>query len=123
MFINHQLEIKMNFLKETVEAITESKHTSDEIIFIGSEITGHSCNWQEFTEMADFEYDDGFNIQVIPHDLLIVFSDGSKLVRHEYDGSEWWEHRAQFVMPKIKKQIHNLKALDEKWVNLAKINE
>ena len=112
----------MNFLKETVEAITESEHTSDEIIFIGSEITGHSCNWQEFTEMADFEYDDGFNGQCIPNDLLIVFSDGYQLFRDEYDGSEWWEPLEPFVIPTIKKQIDNLQSLSEGWQSLAQIN-
>ena len=98
----------MNLLTETKEAIKDSGHTADDIIFIGSEKTGHSCTWPEFEKLADYEYDNGYGGQEIASDLKIVFNDGSSMWRCEYDGSEWWEHVTPFKMPSELKPIHKL---------------
>lgn len=95
----------MNLLKETLEDIEESGHQADDIIFIGSEQTGHSCDWQEFEVIANVEYCAGFGSQKIASDLIIAFSDGSKMWRHEYDGSENWDYSTPFKMPVDKKKI------------------
>lgn len=100
----------MNLLNETIEAIRGSGHTPEDIIFIGSEESGHSCTWEEFQALADIEYSHGFGAARVATDLVIVFSDGQKLWRGEYDGSEWWEFSAPFVMPKATKPIVRLTA-------------
>jgi hypothetical protein len=116
---------KMTLLKETVEAIGRSGHKVDDIIFIGSEKTGHSCTWKEFEKLADKEYDKGFGSSQVAQDLIIVFSDNAKMWRGEYDGSEWWEYSTPFKMPNEKKTISGLFATVDQvgWVDLAEINK
>ena len=114
-----------NLLKETLEDIKLSGHTIMDIIFIGSEESGYYCNWEEFTKLANQEYDDGFGAQEVATDLIIVFSDGSKMWRHEYDGSERWDYSTPFEMPQKVKQIKSLfvNSDDIGWQTIAEIND
>lgn len=111
----------MNLLKETIENIKDSGHKIEDIIFIGSEDSGHCCTWDQFKELADIEYDNGYGGQEIARDLIIVFSDGSRMWRNEYDGSEWWEYLAPFKMPKNNEKIKTL-CNDHFWWSLAEMN-
>ena len=115
----------MNLLKETIDDITQSGHTPADIIFIGSERTGHSCTWDEFQSLADFEYDAGFGAQEVADDLIIVFSDGSKMWRHKYDGSENWEYSTPFVMPEDRLPITRLQVKSDQvgWRSLAEVQD
>lgn len=80
-----------NLLAETIEAIEESGHTPEDVTFIGSADAAYRCTWEEFTRIADVEYDNGFGSSSVPTDLIIRFADGRSMWRGEYDGSEWWE--------------------------------
>ena len=95
----------MNLLKDTKEFIEMLGYTPEDIIFIGSEQSGHSCSWDEYLLIANIDYKSGFGSQKIAHDLIIVFSDKSKLWRNDYDGSEWWEYSDTFKMPKKLKKL------------------
>lgn len=95
----------MNLLKETLEDIKESGHVINDIIYIGAEESGFCCEWAEYEIIANIEYDPGFGAQWIASDLIIAFSDGSKMWRHEYDGSECWVYSKPFKMPADKKKI------------------
>lgn len=97
-----------NLLLETIEDIASSKHTQSQIIFIGSQQSGYSCTWDEFSALANREYDVGYGSRKVAHDLIIVFEDGGQLQRREYDGSEWWGYQAPFVAPEVRKPIQNL---------------
>ena len=111
----------MNLLQETIGDIKQSGHSPEEIIFIGSEESGHSCTWAEFQKIADVEYDNGFGCQEVASDLVIVFSDGAKMWRHEYDGSEEWHYSRPFVMPAEQKPIARL--IDgSMWSTLAEMH-
>ena len=114
----------MNFLQETCEDITRSGHTPDQIVFIGSEASGHQCTWEEFQLLANIEYDDGFGAQEIAIDLIIVFKDGAKMWRHGYDGSECWRYSKPFKLPHTKKPIQRLRVSNEGvgWCSLAELN-
>ena len=112
----------MNLLQETVEFINGIDQKTEDIIFIGSENSGHSCTWNEFKILADQEYDYTFGAQKVARDLIIVFSDGSKMWREEYDGSEWWTHFSPFEMPKETRPIQNLFANGFGREDLASIN-
>ena len=70
----------MNLLEETKEAIKNSGHTISDIIFIGSENKGYSCEWELFEILANRDYDESFGINQVEEDLIIVFSDGGKLL-------------------------------------------
>ena len=113
---------RQTFLNETLESIKFSGHTHKDIIFIGSEKTGHSCTWQEFEKLADFTYDNGFGSTKIATDLKIVFSDGATMWRGEYDGSEWWEYSQPFKMPTELKPIRRLGSDDHLWDTLEDMN-
>jgi len=97
-----------NLLVETKKAIKGSGHSIKDIIFIGSQKTGYECTWEQFKTLADKNYDCGFGGDVVSSDLIVVFSDGQKMWRGEYDGSEWWEYSTPFIKPKIRKRITDL---------------
>lgn len=113
----------MNLLKETLNDIKLSGHTPNDIIFIGSEVSGYSCTWDEFNILADHEYDAGFGAQQVADDIIIVFSDGMKMTRHEYDGSECWTYSTPFVMPTNIKHINHLFCRNIGWDDLSTINQ
>lgn len=81
-----------NFLQETIEELTENKHNTDEVRWVGSRDGLYSMSWEEFRDLADFEYDCGYGCTEIPKDLVVV-GDDWWLERREYDGSEWWEYK------------------------------
>ena len=95
----------MNFLKETIDEIESNGQTVENIIFIGSRESGHSCTWEQFLELANFDYDDGFGGQEIPSDLMIAFADGSMMTRVEYDGSAWWDYIGPFKRSDVLREI------------------
>lgn len=68
-----------NFLEETKTDIEKSGHQTSDIVFIGSEKSGHQCSWDEFCLLANREYDSGYGGQEVSSDLIIVFSDGSSM--------------------------------------------
>ena len=98
----------MNLLEETIIAIKMYGHTIDDIIFIGSADGEYSCTWEEFAELANTEYDDGFGEQRVATDLIIQFSDDGRLYRVEYDGSEEWEYAGPLRVADEPKPIRNL---------------
>ena len=113
----------MNLLKETIECISLSGHNTSDITFIGSEESGHCCSWDEFTVLANEDYDSGFGASQVAEDLIIVFNDGQKMWRGEYDGSEWWELSVPFTSPLEFKPISKLITNKVGWDTLKEINE
>lgn len=98
----------INLLDETIKAIQASGHTEHDIVFIGSMDSGHNCTWAQFEKLADVEYDEDFGRPNVARDLVIVFADNSRLVRHDYDGEESWRLIKPFRIPD---QAHPIKAL------------
>ena len=113
-----------NLLEETIEDIARSGHKPEDIIFIGSEASGHRCTWEEFQALANVDYDAGYGAQEIASDLIIVFRDGAKMWRHEYDGSERWDYSEPFKMPEQSLPIKRLKVPADRvgWCDLAECN-
>lgn len=62
-------------------------------------------------------------LKKVAEDLIIVFSDGTKMWRHEYDGSENWEYSTPFVPPADVKPIKSLFTQNIGWDSLADIHE
>ena len=115
----------MNLLQETIEDIGKAGKTPEQIVFIGSEKSGHQCTWEEFQVLANVEYHSGFGAQIVARDLIIVFDDGTKMWRHEYDGSECWEYSHPFKAPLKTKPINRLIVKDDQvgWESLADVQE
>ena len=123
--MSSNLPNETNLLNETIKDIKNSGHTPEDIIFIGSENSGYSCSWNEFKKLANEEYDDGFGASKVAIDLIIVFTDGAKMWRGEYDGSEWWNYSKPFKKPKILKPIKHLFIFGGKigWETVKQLNE
>ena len=49
-----------NFLRETRQEIEGIGRRIDEIVFIGSRDGEYECSWDEFSVLADHDYDNGF---------------------------------------------------------------
>ena len=81
----------MNFQRETLEAIERSRHTIEDVMFIGSSDGKYRMTMDKFLQVSDFEYDDGYGSPKIAQDLIIYFKDKTYITREEYDGSEWWQ--------------------------------
>ena len=82
------MRIMSNLLQETIEAM--DNYGPEDIVYIGVG-RNYACTWDEFKELADFDYDSGWGSAKINTGLVIRFDDGTWLSRGEYDGSEWWE--------------------------------
>lgn len=99
----------INFLHETMSDIAQAgKNYQGSIRFIGSADGVWGCTWEEFTKLADFEYDPSYGAAEIPQDFIIVFDDGSYMERGEYDGSEWWNYHTTPAVPTTYKTIKHL---------------
>lgn len=83
----------MNLLEETLARIAESKHSEDDVAWVGSDDGEYAIAWDQFVPIARVtDYDSGYGGNEIPLELVVVFDDGSYLARGEYDGSEWWDY-------------------------------
>lgn len=80
-----------NLLQETITKIRYSRHTPNDITFIGSTLNGHCCTWDEFCTLANVEYIDNCGGSDVATNLVIVFNDGTWLSRVEYNDCEYWE--------------------------------
>ena len=87
----------MNLLNETRDILLSNNKTFDDVLFVGDRATHTKMAVKEFLEHANVEYDDGYGIEEINTDLILVGKD-FWLERHEYDGSEWWEYKS---MPNV----------------------
>lgn len=110
-----------NLLEETKQAITKSGHKIQDIVYIGSSETNHSCTWRQFKKLADVEYYSGYGASQVAPDLIIQFRDGSTMWRGEYDGAEWWEYSAPFVPPEPKDRLPIYSLVEDLWHRLAEI--
>ena len=86
-----------NLLEETKEILELHSKTFDDIIFVGDKSDHTKMTVKEFLEHANVEYNDGYGLEEINTDLILVGKD-FWLERHEYDGSEWWEYKS---MPNV----------------------
>jgi hypothetical protein len=69
----------MNLLNETLEKLKDYGKTPKDILWVGSPEFGW-FSWDEFTQIADLEYDDGFGASEVAEDLVVV-------------GNDWWLER------------------------------
>lgn len=83
-----------NLLNETIDILVWNNHHPRDVRFVST--SNASCTWEEFVKLADREYDNGYGGTEVAEDLVVVGKNWW-LERHEYDGSEWWEHK---TMPK-----------------------
>lgn len=78
-----------NLLEETKEILEQHSKTFDDIIFVGDRSTHTKMTVKDFLEHANVEYKNGYGIEEINTDLILVGKD-FWLERNTYDGSDWW---------------------------------
>lgn len=99
----------MNLLQETLEILEQHGYTFDDVIAIYGD--KFQITKENFTSLADVEYDDGYGGAEVARDLRILGNDFI-IHRAEYDGSEWW-HFEYISLDKIPQQIKQIQALVE----------
>lgn len=87
-----------NFLKETIECLTENNKTESDVLYCV--YNGKWFDFEVFKEHANFDYDAGYGGAEAP--CVIVVGDNWWLERGEYDGSEWWEFKTIKAKPEQK---------------------
>lgn len=112
-----------NLLHETIEDIAHSGHTVPDVVFIGSDNAEYSCTWAEFEQLANQEYDSGFGAAEVAGDLIIRFSDGKKMWRHEYDGSECWYYDAPGDVDYSKQGKPIVRLIGGMWSSVAGLQD
>jgi len=100
------MNVKTNFLEETMQEIIGSNHGENEIAYVVVRFKPHNLanvTWESFKKaIKGFEYDAGYGLNEISLMCKIVFTDGNYLERHEYDGAEnWW----YVVVPKLDVEV------------------
>jgi len=109
----------MNLLEETLKALEGKDLAPSDIIWIGTRKWGW-FTWDEFSRVANVEYDDSYGTAAVPMGLLIVGKNWW-LERGEYDGSEWWEYKARPKKPKHHKKPS--KIVGRLWPDMDELNE
>lgn len=84
-----------NLRNETLEVLSEYGKSWDDVLVICGE--SFQITKEQFLQLSDIEYYEGFGCQEVASDLMIVGKD-FWLERYEYDGAEHWEYK---TMPDI----------------------
>ena len=83
-----------NLLEETKEKLADCHKTPKDVLWIGTSDGSEAITWEEFEQIANFDYDSGYGTAEIRLDLVVVGRDWW-LERYEYDGAEWWVYKEQ----------------------------
>ena len=112
-----------NLLDETIWEIRDAGRTLEDVAWVGSQGGEYQLTWDEFTKIANVDYNNGFGAQEVAGDLIVVFDDGSHMYRHEYDGSEYWVYspRMEPVISADSKPFREVTG--GFWVSLAELNK
>jgi len=90
------MNVNINLLKETIEALSRHEKTPEDVLWVGNFEEWET--WENFANSANFEYDSESEIVEIDTTLKIV-GDDWWLEREEYEGSEWWEFKTLPTQP------------------------
>ena len=88
----------MTLLEETIEELGGHYLSPSDVEYVKDYLV--YCTWEEFSELANHDYDNGFGANEVSLYLKVVGKDWW-LERHEYDGSEWWEFKSMPEKPNI----------------------
>lgn len=83
----------MNLLEETKkEILKHGREPERDVLYVGSEDGRLQMTWEQAVPVLDVEYHEGYGSNEIAIDLCVRFKDGALMVRHVYDGAEWWRY-------------------------------
>lgn len=81
----------MNLKQETLDAMAENGMVIADIAYISNRNLNQIMSVEDFFQLADREYNNSASGNEVNTELLIVFTNGDRLVRGNYDNNEWWE--------------------------------
>lgn len=109
--------MSVNLLTETLDVLKEHGKTIHDITWFGTD--GFCAPLENFVEIMNVNYDNGYGGQQIACDLIIC-GENWWLERAEYDGAEWWEFKQMPQKPDKNNDIHTVKG--GSWQSLLDIN-
>ena len=113
----------MNLLEETIKALGDNGYELNDIAYICSLDGRYHTDYDTFSKLADFDYDDGFGSAKVATDLCIVLDGGSWLERYEYDGSEGWVYKRKPTRTSLCKPILKLTDNEAYWPTVSELNQ
>lgn len=108
-----------NLLIETLRVLELHGLTPNDVRWIGNE--DYWSTWENFKELADFDYDGGYGSAHVAQDLIIA-GDDWWMTRGEYDGSEWWDFHRKPALPENYTKFICLGGNQYMWEPLSKYN-
>lgn len=75
-----------NLLQETIATLRRNGYNYEDVEWVGTEGGEYAMSWEEFANIADFEYNSSYECVEIPTALVVV----GKNWWLSRDGSEWW---------------------------------
>lgn len=108
---------EINLLQETIDMLGEHGKTIYDIKWFGCDEFAIPEN--QFQELFDVNYDNGFGAQEIAMDL-IVCGDDWWLEREEYDGAENWVFKTMPTKPKKERRVKTVS--DGLWSAVSDLN-
>jgi hypothetical protein len=109
-----------NLLTETVYVLSQHDKTPYDVLWVGSRDGEYAISFDEFSEIANIEYDNGYGGQEIATDLVIV-GDDWWMDRHEYDGAESWDFHTKMKKSSAPKKFITVYS-DESWSSIKEMN-
>ncbi len=109
-------------LLETLEKMEQHAKTKEDILWVGSKDGKFAISWEEFSLLADREYDRDSPRQIVAKDLIVV-GEGWWLERKEYQGTEWWVY-LELPQKKEGKSFDNIfcdESRDKGWMSIEEI--
>jgi hypothetical protein len=94
----------INLLQETIKCLNKNGKTEIDIVWLGTD--DYEISWDNFTRIANTEYDNSFGTICVEPKLKIVGHD-FMMIRAEHDGLEWWEF-INFNQPKPNKIVETV---------------
>ena len=81
----------MNLKQETLDAMAVNGMVIADIAYISNRNLNQIMSVEDFFQLADREYNNSASGNEVNTELLIVFTNGDRLVRGNCDNNEWWE--------------------------------
>ena len=114
-------EVYVNLLAETKNVLARNGKTIDDIVWVGTRSFRISVD--DFLRLANIRYDNGYGVQEIAYDFLVVGKDWW-LERETYDGAENWKFCTMPKRPIKQGQVKSLIITGEDggWCSLFDID-
>ena len=107
-----------NLLQETTKKLMKYNKTWNDVLWIGG--YDFTINIEDFKNLANREYDNGYGAPEVAQDLKVVGEDWW-LEREEYDGAEGWVYKSYPKKPLEQKSVKRVITSNIGWQTLSEM--